>query len=278
MKSREFERRLNRQGAPDDHAYATHHRIRQRACRAAWPPTAWPTPPTRRPKPRSPRPLPPEATVAPLVITAERRTTNLQTAPVVATVLQGQSLQAAGIQNLDDLQFHTPSLTVCATSVKGNLFNIRGIGKDLTNDADALRRRDLLWDGVAAFPGFFADAPLLRHLQHRGAARSLRALSPARTPPAARSSSQATIRSIGAGQRRYLRRRSTATTTTSLLRGAVNIPVNDTLAVRIAFNGEHRDSFYTVAGPWKTPDGTTPGRQYLGSARAQACCGSRPTP
>src|SRR5580698_10039961 len=52
------------------------------------------------------------ATVAPVTITAERRTTNLQTAPVVATVLQGQSLQAAGIQTLDDLQFHTPSLTV----------------------------------------------------------------------------------------------------------------------------------------------------------------------
>src|ERR1700678_4268980 len=71
-------------------------------------------------------------TVGELVITAERRTVNAQTAPVAASVLSGAQLQVEGIQTLDDLQFHTPSLTVTDFG-QGNLLNIRGIGKDLTN-------------------------------------------------------------------------------------------------------------------------------------------------
>jgi len=45
------------------------------------------------------------------------------------------------------------------------------------------------------------------------------------------------------------------------------VPIGDTLAIRLAFNGERRDSFYTVAGPWTTPYGGAPGRQLLGSVR-----------
>src|SRR5580698_3881247 len=96
-------------------------------------------------------------TVAPLTITAERRTTNLQTAPVAATVIAGAQLQNEGIQTLDDLQFHTPSLTV-ADFGQGNLFNIRGVGKDLTN-VQTPSGVVTYWDGVASFPGFFADQP-----------------------------------------------------------------------------------------------------------------------
>src|SRR5580704_16236632 len=95
--------------------------------------------------------------VAPLTITAERRTTNLQTAPVAATVIAGSQLQNEGIQTLDDLQFHTPSLTVTDFG-QGNLFNIRGIGKDLTN-IQTPSGVVTYWDGVASFPGFFQDAP-----------------------------------------------------------------------------------------------------------------------
>ena len=33
------------------------------------------------------------------------------------------------------------------------------------------------------------------------------------------------------------------------LQGAVNLPINDTLAARVAFNGEYRDPFYACAAP-----------------------------
>ena len=104
-----------------------------------------------------------QATVAPLTITAERRTINLQTAPIAASVLAGGQLQARGIEGLDDLQFHTPSLTV-ADFGQGNLFNIRGIGKDLTN-VQTPSGVVTYWDGVASFPGFFTAKRPLRYFQ-----------------------------------------------------------------------------------------------------------------
>ena len=34
------------------------------------------------------------------------------------------------------------------------------------------------------------------------------------------------------------------------VQGAVNLPINDTLAARLAFNTEYSNSFYHVTGPW----------------------------
>jgi len=48
------------------------------------------------------------------------------------------------------------------------------------------------------------------------------------------------------------------------LQGAVNIPISDTLALRVAANSEYRDSFYTITGP-HTGD---PGRLQSNSVRA----------
>jgi iron complex outermembrane recepter protein len=88
-----------------------------------------------------------------VTVTAERRTVNLQTAPIPATVLAGNQLQDNGIYTLDDLQFHAPSLTV--TDDGGAvLFNIRGLGKDL-NNVQTPSGVVTYWDGVASFPGFF---------------------------------------------------------------------------------------------------------------------------
>jgi iron complex outermembrane receptor protein len=83
-------------------------------------------------QPQATAPASADSTVAPVTITAERRTVNVQNAPVAASVIAGAQLQNEGIETLDDLQFHTPSLTVTDFG-QGNLFNIRGIGKDLTN-------------------------------------------------------------------------------------------------------------------------------------------------
>ena len=37
--------------------------------------------------------------------------------------------------------------------------------------------------------------------------------------------------------------------------GAMNLPINDELAARVAFNGEMRDSFYDITGPYTGDDG-----------------------
>ena len=201
-------------------------------------------------------------TVAPVTITAERRTTNLQTAPVAASVIAGSQLQNEGIESLDDLQFHTPSLTV-ADFGQGNLFNIRGVGKDLTN-VQTPSGVVTYWDGVAAFPGFFADAPYY----------DISNIEVLRGPQGTFAGQNATGGAVfittndphlgsfsGDIEGQY------GNYNDGLVRGFINVPIGDTLAVRLAFNGERRDSFYTVAGPWTTPYGGTPGRQLLGSVR-----------
>jgi|HubBroStandDraft_1064217.scaffolds.fasta_scaffold02988_7 iron complex outermembrane receptor protein len=201
-------------------------------------------------------------TVGELVITAERRETNLQTAPIAATVISGARLQDEGIQNLDDLQFHTPSLVV-ADFGQGDLFNIRGVGKDLTN-VQTPSGVVTYYDGVAAFPGFFQDQPyydvgnieVLRGPQGTFAGQN--ATGGAVFITTADPKLGVTSGDIEGQYGNY---------NDGLIRGFVNVPLNDQLALRIAVNGEYRDSFYTVAGPWTTAYHGTPGRQLLGSFR-----------
>jgi len=194
------------------------------------------------------------ATVAPLTITAERRTVNLQSAPIAASVITGSQLQAQGIQTLDDLQFHTPSLTVTDFG-QGNLFNIRGIGKDLTN-IQTPSGVVTYWDGVAGFPGFFQDAPyydisnveILRGPQGAFAGQNATggAVFITTNDPHLGSTDGNLEFQYGAYD-------------DTLLQGAVNIPLGDTVAIRLALNAEDRNSFYRVSGPWTTPDNRTPG-------------------
>jgi iron complex outermembrane receptor protein len=202
------------------------------------------------------------ATVAPLEITAERRTVNLQAAPVAASVISGQQLQTEGVQTVDDLQFHTPSLTVTDFG-QGNLFNIRGIGKDLGN-IQTPSGVVTYWDGVASFPGFFQDAPyydianveVLRGPQGTFAGQNATggAVFITTADPSLRGFSGDLMGQYG----NY---------NDGLVQGFVNMPLSDTLALRVAFNGETRDSFFDVTGPYKTPFGGKPGRLLEGDFR-----------
>src|SRR5947209_6522255 len=53
-----------------------------------------------------------DATVAELVVTAERRTENLQTTAIAATVISGDDLINKGVLTVDSLQFALPGVTV----------------------------------------------------------------------------------------------------------------------------------------------------------------------
>src|SRR5258708_1318709 len=53
-----------------------------------------------------------DATVAELVVTAERRTENLQTTAIAATVIKGDDLINKGVLTVDSLQFAMPGVTV----------------------------------------------------------------------------------------------------------------------------------------------------------------------
>ena len=92
------------------------------------------------------------------MITAERRVVNLQKTPIAATVLTGDDLKRRGVDNIDMLQFMTPSLSITDTGL-GALVNIRGIGK--SDQGQEVAPGVLIYrDGVSVTPGgILSDEP-----------------------------------------------------------------------------------------------------------------------
>jgi outer membrane receptor protein involved in Fe transport len=64
------------------------------------------------------------------VVTAERRSENVQTVPIAITALSGEQLRAAQVHDFNDLQQMAPSLLVSTGSgdTTGGLVRIRGVG------------------------------------------------------------------------------------------------------------------------------------------------------
>jgi iron complex outermembrane receptor protein len=184
------------------------------------------------------------STVGEVVVTAERRTVSLQKAPVAATVLTGADLVKKGVVGVDQLQFVSPDLTVTDVG-QGNLFNIRGIGR---SNADSNVQSGVVTyrDGVATFPGYLQSEPyydianveILRGPQGTFAGQNATggAIFITETNP-----------SLTSGYHGYLQGQYGSYNDIGV-QGAINIPISDTLALRVAENTEYRKSFFSVTG------------------------------
>src|SRR6202012_1680046 len=100
---------------------------------------------------------PKSTTVQELVVTAERRSTNLQKTAIAATVLTGKDILKNPVFTVDQLQFLAPSLTVNNFG-QGDDFDIRGIGKGEHNSQTSTGGITYR-DGVATFPGYIQEEP-----------------------------------------------------------------------------------------------------------------------
>jgi iron complex outermembrane receptor protein len=202
----------------------------------------------------------PNATqVEQVVVTAERRATNVQTTPIAATVLTGADLEKKGITSVDQLQFAMPSLTVDNFG-QGIDFNIRGIGK-AEHNSQTTTGVITYRDGVATFPGYLQEEP------HYDIASVEVLRGPQGTFVGQNATGGAVFvtsrdPSIEGGHSGYLQGQ-VGNYDDFGAQGAVNLPISSTLAARVAFNTEFRDSFYKISGPW-TGD---PGRLRSGSGR-----------
>jgi len=180
-----------------------------------------------------------------VVVTAERRATDLQKTAISATVLSGEALQNKGVSVVDELQFIAPSLTIDNFG-QGIDFDIRGIGKGEHNSQTTpgvITYRD----GVATFPGYITEEPyydvhdvqVLRGPQ--GTFQGQNAIGGAvlvtTNDPV-----------IGGGYDGYVQAQA-GNYYDFGLQGAVNIPIDDTLAARVAWFGETRSSFYDITSP-----------------------------
>ncbi len=186
-----------------------------------------------------------------VVVTAEKRTTNLQQTPIAATVLTGTQLLNDGVVTVDQLETVSPSMAVNNFG-QGNDFDIRGIGKS-ENNSQTQTGVITYRNGVASFPGYLQDEPyydisnleILRGPQGTFAGENSTggAVYITETAP-----NFGGVNGYVLGQ--Y------GNYNDSMLQGAVNLPVSDTLAARVGFYDEYRDTFFHVSGPYIGGDGT----------------------
>jgi len=186
-----------------------------------------------------------QPTVTELVVTAEHRSTNLQKTSVAASVLTGADLTTRAVNTVDQIQFVTPSASV-ENSGQSNNLNIRGIGKSETASTTVVGVI-IYRDGLATFPGFFQDEPFY----------DISSIEVLRGPQGTFQGQNATggaviVNTMSpslSGFNGYIQGQY-GNYNDGQIRGAVNMPITDTLALRIAVNDEYHDSFAQVTGPY----------------------------
>ena len=180
-----------------------------------------------------------------VVVTAQRRNENLMKTSVSAAVLSGEQLEHKGVVNVDALQFAMPSVVVNNFG-QGNDFNVRGIGKGEHNTqttTGVITYRD----GVPSFPGYFQGEP------YYDVANIQVLRGPQGTIVGQNSTGGAVFVNtndpiINGGSHGYFQAQ-VGNYSDLGAQGAVNLPISDTFAARVALTGERRNGFYHITGP-----------------------------
>ena len=179
-----------------------------------------------------------------VVVTAERRATDIMTTPVSIVAVSGDTLQSSQIVDINSLGQVSPNLLVYNAGMSSTA-DIRGVGNsnqggDETPGVAIIR--DGLPNNTSGFgeniPYFdIADVEVLRGPQgtftgsnSTGGAIDINSANPNFT-----------------GFNGYVDVKA-ATYSEQAVQGAINLPVSDTLAMRLAFNEETRGSFFRDQG------------------------------
>jgi iron complex outermembrane recepter protein len=179
-----------------------------------------------------------------VIITAERREQSLQDVPISATVLNADALARQGVDNVSDLQQVSPSIAI-NTFNRSTFINIRGVGIAQSAPTSS--------PGVA----YYINGALVPHEQTIGGSfYDIGAVEILRGPQGTLSGQNSTggaiyVRSrapeIGGGLSGYLDQ-TVGDYALSRTVGAVNIPVSNNLAIRVAGIYDTRDSFSENVG------------------------------
>jgi iron complex outermembrane receptor protein len=198
-------------------------------------------------------PAPPAAadsgTLEEIVITAQRRSENLQTVPIAVTALSGDQLENKAVVRLSDLQFVAPSLSVTDAGLTQSI-NIRGIG--LASGSPAVA------NGVAEYVDGLFQPPIVTTNSFYDVANIEVLRGPQGTLVGSNSTGGAIFINTqspklnvveGYGELSYGNYESRTA------QGAINLPLGDTLAFRAAGNYTDHDTFYNSVGPAHTNAG-----------------------
>src|SRR6185295_7526575 len=179
-----------------------------------------------------------------VVVTAERRVVDLQKTTLAATVLTADDLVKKSVVNLTSLQSAAPGITINDYG-SANVFNMRGVGREAV-DVEIPSGIAIYRDGVPTLAGYFQGEPyfdmagieVLRGPQGTFAGQSasggavfIRTANPILNELSG---------NLQAGVANYDQEE---------VEGAINIPIGDTLAVRVAVNHLNRSgTWYHLTG------------------------------
>jgi len=184
-----------------------------------------------------------------VVITAQRRSENLQTVPIAATAIGGDQLESKAVVRLEDLQNISPGLSITGAGLTQSV-NIRGIG--LASGSPAVA------NGVATYIDGLFQPPIV----------STNSFFDIASVEVLRGPQGTLVGSNSTGGAIFITSQNPKLNEVSGLaevgygnyeaaegQVAVNIPIGDTLAVRFAGIDNYHESYYTSIGPAHTDAG-----------------------
>jgi iron complex outermembrane receptor protein len=179
-----------------------------------------------------------------VVVTAERRAVNIQQTPIAITAIQGEQLQSLHLTTTTDLQTTVPGFQAQDSGGQYVRYNIRGLGVPANNPAIQIGVKAIL-DGVVQDLNTGQDQPMYDMADvevlegPQGTFVGSSAIGGAVELNTANPNFNGFNGYVLAGAGSYLDVK---------LQGAVNLPVSDTFAMRLAFNFEQRNSFSNDIG------------------------------
>ena len=189
-------------------------------------------------------------TLQEIVITAQRRSENLQNVPIAVTALPGSELLDKAVTSIADLQYSSPSLSISDSGLT-NSVNIRGIG--LASGSPSVA------NGVATYVDGLFQPPIVTTGQFYDIADVEVLRGPQGTLVGSNSTGGAIFinsQNPKLGEMDGYVKVGTGNYGEVTSEGAVNLPVDDILAFRVAGEYMSRDSFYTSIGPLHTDAGS----------------------
>lgn len=197
--------------------------------------------------------------LAEIVVTAQRRTENLQTVPIAATALSATGLAEKSVTRLADLQFASPSLSITDAGLSQSV-NIRGIG--LASGSPAVA------NGVATYLDGLFQPPIVSST----AFYDISGVEVLRGPQGTLVGSNSTGGAIFINTQNpkldrvggYLEG-SYGNYNSADVQGALNVPLTSTLAVRAAGNYQRHDTYYDDIGRYDNHAGRLDEKSGRGS-------------
>ena len=193
-----------------------------------------------------------------IIVTAKRRSEDLQTTSISATVLNQDLLESKGVTDLFALQYAAPAVTVTQYG-SANVFNIRGLGRSQV-DIDVPSGVVIYRDGTPTLAGYFQNEPYfdMKSVEvYRGPQGTFVGKNAAggavfiNTNDPELGEFDGSVE-LGAGD--YSAYEAT---------GIVNIPMGETAALRLAYRHNERDHFYdAIIGDYTGHPGEVDNNSY----------------